>query len=83
MKTLNTAGRGVTRKMAAEHCCLSLRGFDQWVDKGLLPGPIPGTRRWDLKAIDLRLDELSGIATHKITAEADDDYKRWIRENVK
>lgn len=83
MTTLSTAARLVTRAKAAKHCGLSLRGFDRWVNEGLLPGSIPGTRRWDLKAIEFRLDELSGIAASKIIAEADDDYERWIRENVK
>ena len=26
-----------------------------------MPGPLPGTRRWDLAAIDQAFDKLSGI----------------------
>jgi len=45
-----------TRQDAADYCRLSLSGFDGWVRKGLLPGPINGTRRWDRKALDRALD---------------------------
>lgn len=53
--------RGLTREAAAEYLGLSLSGFDAWVAEGRIPGPIPGTRRWDRKAIDLALDRASGL----------------------
>ncbi len=53
--------RIITRATAARYCSLTLSGFDDWVSRGLLPGPMPGTKRWDRKAIDLALDRLSGI----------------------
>jgi hypothetical protein len=37
--------------------CCSLRAFDEWVRRGIVPGPIAGTRRWDRKAIDAALDK--------------------------
>ena len=48
--------RILTRREAADYCRLSVSGFDGWVRKGLLPGPINGTRRWDRKALDGALD---------------------------
>jgi hypothetical protein len=33
------------------------------VRRGLVPGPLPGTQRWDRKAIDMALDRASGIDT--------------------
>jgi hypothetical protein len=43
--------RGMTKTDAAAYCgCGSLAAFDDWVRRGIVPGPIPGTRRWDRKA---------------------------------
>ena len=61
--------RGMTKKTAAAYCgCGSLAAFDDWVRRGILPGPIPGTHRWDRKAIDMKLDLASGLQS--ITAPA-------------
>ena len=53
--------RGLSREVGAAYCGLTPEGFDQWVKRGILPGPIPGTQRWDRKAIDLALDRASGL----------------------
>jgi hypothetical protein len=55
--------RGLSREDAAAYCGLSPEGFDEWVKRKLVPGPLPGTQRWDRRAIDLALDQASGIAT--------------------
>jgi integrase len=47
---------------AASYCGVAPATFSQWVAAGRMPGPLPGTRRWDRKAIDLALDEASDIA---------------------
>ena len=60
--------RGLTREDAAAYCGLMPEGFDEWVRRGIVPGPIPGTQRWDRKAIDLALDRASGITTMKDSA---------------
>ena len=52
---------------------MSQEGFDQWVKRGLVPGPIPGTQRWDRKAIDAALDRASGLDT--MTSSAFDVWK--------
>jgi len=41
-----------------------------------LPGPIPRTARWDLKAIDMRLDAALGSDTEI----REDAFERWKRE---
>lgn len=66
--------RGLTRGVAAAYCGLSPDGFDAWVSRGLLPGPIPGTLRWDRKAIDLALDRASGIQS---SVEPTSSYDAW------
>lgn len=50
-----------TRPHAAAYCQCSLATFDSWVRRGLLPLPLPGTRRWDRRAIDAALDRASDL----------------------
>lgn len=54
--------RGLTREAAAEYVgCRTVSAFSSQVRRGLLPGPIPGTRLWDRIAIDRALDRASGL----------------------
>src|SRR5215207_9746915 len=55
--------RLATRAEVAQYCGLSERTVGDWVAKSLLPPPLPGTNRWDLKAVDQHLDRLSGLTT--------------------
>jgi hypothetical protein len=46
--------RGMTKQEAADYCgCESMAAFDSWRSKGIIPGPIPGTSRWDRKALNV------------------------------
>jgi len=73
---LNRCSRLLTREEVAAYCRLSPQGFSQWVKIGRLPGPISGTARWDLRAIDAALDSLSGIGSNK----EEDAFDKWKRE---
>jgi hypothetical protein len=54
----------MTKEQAAEYCgCATTAAFDVWIRKGIVPGAIPGTTRWDRKAIDLALAKASNIET--------------------
>ena len=53
--------RLATREQAADYVGLSLSSFDNWIRLGRLPGPLKGTKRWDLVAIDIAIDRLSGL----------------------
>jgi hypothetical protein len=68
--------RLLTREEAAAHCRLSTVGFDDWRRRKLVPGPLPGTHRWDRKALDAALDKLSGIEDR---AE-ETPLQKWRRE---
>lgn len=68
----SSAARCLTREQAAEYCGLSVHGFADWVRRGIVPGPIPGTHKWDLKAIDAALDKASGL-----TEPAVSGYRGW------
>ena len=39
--------RGLAREAAAAYCGLNLEGFNEWVKRGIAPGPIPGTPLWE------------------------------------
>jgi hypothetical protein len=68
--------RGMTKKTAAAYCgCGSLAAFDDWVRRGILPGSIPGTHRWDRKAIDLKLDLASDLQSRTAPASALEEWR--------
>jgi hypothetical protein len=46
---------------AAAYVGLSKASYRAAVKRGVFPGPLAGTSRYDLKAIDRALDRLSGI----------------------
>ena len=47
-----TEPRLLTKSEAAAYCRCSLSAFDDWIRRGIMPSSIPGTHRWDRKAID-------------------------------
>jgi hypothetical protein len=61
----------LTRDQAAELCGLTPAGFDVWVRKGIVPGPVKGTRRWSRAALERALG--GEIAND----DAEDAYRRW------
>jgi hypothetical protein len=63
----------VTRVEAAELCHLSPSGFDVWVRKGIVPGPVAGTRRWSRAAIE---NAVNG-KQHDNDDDPEDAYRRW------
>lgn len=70
--------RGLTREQAALYCgCETVEAFDSWVRRGIVPGPIRGTHRWDRKAIDHALDRRSGLL-----ARTEPDIDAWLAEHA-
>lgn len=53
--------RLLTREQAATYCGVGVTTFTTWVRRGIVPGPVSGTHRWDRKAIDGALDALGCI----------------------
>lgn len=39
--------------------------YDNWQAKGIVPGPVRGTNRYDVRAHDALLDRIAGISTTK------------------
>ncbi|SHO65854.1 hypothetical protein SAMN02745172_02501 [Pseudoxanthobacter soli DSM 19599] len=70
--------RALTREQVASYLGLSPSAVSDWQARGLIPGPIPGTRRWDRVAIDRAMDRISGLSNGD---EAEDDFSAWRRAN--
>lgn len=69
--------RLIGRKEAAAYCNITPTAFSGWVRTHIMPPAIPGTRKWDKRAIDAKLDEISGLAA----VSNEDPYDKWEREN--
>lgn len=67
----------VSLTVAAKHFHTSPRALRGLIAKGLLPGPLPGTRRYDLKAMEAALDCLAGLKQ----PSPDDAYEEWSTKN--
>ena len=74
MTNTHPSPRLINRQEAANYCGVSTAAFAQWVRQGTLPKPVPGTNRWDIRAIDYRLDNLAGIPTVKSHTSADIEF---------
>lgn len=69
--------RLLTQTQAAQYCNLSPAQFNAWVRDGRIPGPLPGTHRWDKVALDRDIDRLSGIVPK---SEPEDALEAWKRK---
>lgn len=72
------APRLMTREQAAAYCGVTYSCFGTWIWKGIIPPALPGTRRWDRRAIDQALDKQSGIKP--VEDEKESEVDRWFRE---
>lgn len=66
----------LTREQAAELCGLAVTGFDSWVRRGIVPGPIKGTRRWSRAALER---SLAGVRAEGDDAEA--VFAQWLEKH--
>ncbi len=65
--------RGLSKASAATYLGVTPETFSRWIAEGILPGPIPGTHRWDRKAIDAALDKHAGLTAQSSSSA----YDRW------
>ncbi|MBY3306158.1 hypothetical protein HFO04_25810 [Rhizobium laguerreae] len=72
-----TEPRLIGRKQAADYLGIAESTFSLWVATYKMPPCIPGTRKWDKRAIDAKLDDVGGLAR----AEKEDPYDKWMREH--
>jgi hypothetical protein len=78
------APRGLSKQQAAAYVgCQTEAAFDRWRQLRIVPPPIPGTNRWDKKALDLALDKASGLSSDIGTGDDTSPYQRWRTERAK
>ena len=71
----------MTGAEAAAYLGLAPASFTKWVADGRAPRPLPGTRRWDRKAIDFALDKISGIPSASASNEDQvEEERQWLRD---
>lgn len=70
----------LTRRQAAALFGLSVSGFDVWVRKGLVPGAIPGTRRWSRAGLERAIDE--GRSGPVAVNDNLSPFEIWKRQNA-
>ncbi|GLI24561.1 hypothetical protein GGQ86_004258 [Xanthobacter flavus] len=73
--------RCLTLQQAANYCALTRSGFSAWQRQGIVPGPIPGTKRWDRKALDAALDKASGLREAG-GPPVNDEVEEWFRRDA-
>ena len=73
--------RGGTKAQASAYCGIAEATYDNWRRRGLMPGPVPGTDRYDFVAIDQAWDKLSGIAPQS-TEEPDPRIAERITDGL-
>lgn len=54
----------------------------RWIKDGRVPGPVLGTTRWDLRAVEVSLNRASGLPTLTAANEGGDDPDRASRERL-
>jgi hypothetical protein len=69
--------RLMSRTEVAAYCGITTSAFADWQRRGIMPGPVPGTRRWDKTAVDRALDKAGGMVNAEPPESA---YQRWKRE---
>lgn len=64
-------------KEASVYLGIAQGTFSLWVATHKMPPAIPGTRMWDKRAINAKLDEISGI----VSSAPEDPYDAWMKQN--
>lgn len=70
--------RLIGRAEAAAYCGVTPTCFSMWVASHKMPPAIPGTRKWDKRAIDAKLDEISGLSTK--TESSETGLQKWRKK---
>jgi hypothetical protein len=75
-----------TRLLTKDGICAYLGGisagtYDTWQRRGLVPGPVPGTTRYDVKAHDRALDRISGLDSTPTQAHLS-PLDRWEQDHA-
>lgn len=70
--------RLVSSKEAAAYCGLSVRGFQAWIKRCGLRVKVRHANLYDLNALNVALDRISGIETKPVLEEGDAYFEREL-----
>lgn len=59
---------------------ISTATYDLWAQKGLVPGPVRGTNRYDVRTHDALLDKVGGVGSAKAALSP---LEQWEAENAR
>jgi len=76
----------MVRLLSKDGICTYLGGisaatYDAWHGKGIVPGPVPGTTRYDIRAHDACLDRISGLDSPRKPSSGF-DLDEWERSHA-
>jgi hypothetical protein len=71
----------LTRPEASALCCVCPSTFDAWVRRGVVPGPMAGTRRWSRIAIERAL--AGDVAPPVASNDNVSPFEAWKRQNAR
>jgi hypothetical protein len=72
----NRPPRLVSKTEAARYCGVTSATFAKWVLAGILPPSLAVTGKYDMRALDIALDKLSGIES---VEQPEDSFEIWKR----
>lgn len=77
----------MTRLMTKEGICTYLGDitpstYDNWQAKGIVPGPVRGTNRYDVRAHDAALDRISGLSQPAPTGGKLSPLEEWEQSHA-
>lgn len=81
---MTSAFNPIARLQTKDGICEYLGGishatYDQWLGKGIVPGPVAGTTRYDIRAHDHVLDAKTGAAPARKLSP----LEQWEADNAR
>lgn len=77
-----TAQRLLTKDGICQYLgCIKHSTYDLWHAKGIVPGPVPGTSRYDVRAHDAALDRIGGLENAQAKPKLS-PYEEWKQSHA-
>lgn len=82
MASCPDAFQPIARLQTKDGICVYLGGishgtYDSWQAKGIVPGPVPGTTRFDVRAHDAAIDRRCGLGAVQARAAGRSPLEEW------
>jgi predicted DNA-binding transcriptional regulator AlpA len=74
---VESENRLMRRTDVMAYCRITNSTFYRWREQGIIPDPIPGTKRWDRQQVEAALDRASGINNGVPNDDFEARENRW------